>query len=151
MKRVPLTQGKFALISDKDWPLVRKYKWCAAFDKVRGAWYATTRQLKHRPQTFSMHRLILGFPYKRYADHRNGDGLDNQRSNLRVATGTQNRVNSKVRMDSQSGITGVYLHQDGGWVAYVGMRYLGYYRTREAAIKVRIRAAKQAYGRFARV
>ena len=39
-KRIPLTQGKFAIIDDEDYPCVSKRKWCA--QKARNTFYAVS-------------------------------------------------------------------------------------------------------------
>lgn len=50
-------------------------------------------------QTFAMHRQILGLEAGDgcEVDHRNGDGLDNRRSNLRLVTRAQNKQNVSAR------------------------------------------------------
>jgi hypothetical protein len=101
MIEIPLTKGYTAIVDDKDADLA-EFKWHAS-EKRRGAVYAQrgvwiNRKVKHT----LMHRVILermvGHPLKRtdFCDHKDGNGLNNQRSNLRLAPRTQN-ARSAVR------------------------------------------------------
>src|SRR4051794_24332715 len=60
MIRIPLTQGKFALIDDEDLELVSRYTWCA--NKKQELWYAVTTLKKpnRKFSTVNMGRVILG-------------------------------------------------------------------------------------------
>src|ERR1700676_5360894 len=98
MKRIPLTQGKVALVSDRDYPVVRHFSWFAQSNNG-GNWYAGTR---HSGKTILLHRLLTGFPPFKL-DHKNRNGLDNRRCNLRPATSSQNSANSARRADNTSG------------------------------------------------
>ena len=88
MKKIPLTQNKFALVDDEDFETVSKFKWYAAKRGLR-LFYAvrTDRQRK-----VYMHREILGLRPGGVWDghHFDGCGLNNQRSNLARATTSQN-------------------------------------------------------------
>jgi hypothetical protein len=90
---VGLTQGKVARIDAEDWPLVGRYKWHAACFREGGKewWYARTniggRQVR-------MHHLIT---CAKLVDHRDGDGLNNRRGNLRPCTQAQNMANTGSR------------------------------------------------------
>ena len=111
---VPLTQGYEAIIDAADVPLVEGHNWCAnvRLRKDKSIWsvYALTNAPvvngKRRPSIL-MHRVIAGTPDHMVADHRDGNGLNNRRKNLRNATQAQNRLNSKVRCDNASGVKGV--------------------------------------------
>ena len=56
-------------------------------------------------------------------DHINGDGLDNRRSNLRIATHTENCRNARLSARNSSGLKGVTLHSEGNYVRWKGSRY----------------------------
>src|ERR1017187_6539686 len=115
MIRIPLTQGKFALIDDRDYWLVRQFTWCA--QKTGRNWYA--RASVSHTQCISMHRLLAGFP-PFSLDHKNGNGLDNRRRNLRPATSSEQAMNRRLRNDNKTGFTGVYWHKrDGVWHAQI--------------------------------
>lgn len=101
MKRIPLTQGKFALVDDADFKWLSRYKWCAW--KAPRTWYV--RRLKDE----FMHRRILGLQKGDgiEVDHRNGNGLDNQRHNLRICTRSENTANQRMPKNNTSGYKGV--------------------------------------------
>src|SRR5439155_14683191 len=102
---VPLTHGRVALIDLVDLPLITGHCWWAENrDRV---WYA--RAWIGGREVY-MHRLLI--PHSR-VDHRNSNGLDNRRSNLRSATNTQNRWNSRVQRRNTTGFKGVALHTSG--------------------------------------
>lgn len=94
---IPLTKGKVALIDAADFDLVSRYKWRAFCS--RGNWYAQTDLSRSggRRKTVFMHRLLLGVDGNYKVDHRDGDGLNNRRKNIRCATEAQNQMNRKAR------------------------------------------------------
>ncbi len=91
---IPLTQGKVALIDDEDWPLVAPYRWFAV--QKDGIWYAHATPLDgdRSRAKIKMHNLIMG---SLWIDHRDSDGLNNRRSNLRRCTNAQNQQNTGAR------------------------------------------------------
>jgi len=84
MMEVPLTQGRVALIDEADAPLVMDRKWHAR-RATCGSWYAR-HATKSGIETY-MHRLIVAAPPRSHVEHRNGNTLDNTRTNLNVALG----------------------------------------------------------------
>src|SRR5205814_1439932 len=100
---VSLTQGRVAVLDAADAPLVRDYRWHAWLNPHgAGVWYARTN-LPNRTILY-MHILILGM---KGVDHRNHDGLDNRRANLRPASASQNHHNQRRRSDNVTGYKGV--------------------------------------------
>jgi hypothetical protein len=94
MKRIPLTQGKFAIVDDADFEWLNQWKWCAL--KNRNTFYAIRSEGKCPHQkVILMHRQILNFPKGFETDHINRNGLDNRRQNLRICTTAQNQWNAK--------------------------------------------------------
>lgn len=137
MKRISLTQGKYALVDDSDYLPLTKWKWHAAH-VGRGLVYAARGGGKAR--TILMHRHILLPPKGLVCDHINGDTLDNRRSNLRVCTDAENRRSFRRKARGKlSRYIGVSYRRDvKKWVAYIGanskLRMLGgYHDTEEAA------------------
>jgi len=141
---------------DEDHELVSKYKWCIIKDYNK--FYARTRirllKGKQRQKTFTMHQLLLGFPTE-LIDHVNGNGLDNTRKNIRVATNSQNSRNIPPRKDkSTSSYKGVYWNKiDKKFVSriYVDKKRisLGMYKDEIEAAKAYNDAAKKHFGEFA--
>ena len=143
MKRIPLSQGKFALVDDKDYDYLNQWKWYA--HKSYRVWYAR-KTVKVRGVTVLMHREILQCPRGIGSDHINGDGLDNRRTNLRRCTQRQNNRNPHPA----SGFLGTTLHKSGKWQATVTCKgkcyYLGLYTSRQEAADAHTRKAKKLFG-----
>jgi hypothetical protein len=92
MREIPLTQGKVALVDDEDYEKLSKIKWCA--HKMSKYFYAEhcVNRLDAR-YTLHMHREIMNCPSDKEVDHIDGDGLNNQKSNLQIVTHRQNGQN----------------------------------------------------------
>lgn len=99
-----------------------------------------------------LHRLIFGLTDPTiFIDHDNRNGLDNRRTNIKVASNSINGFNKDLRPDNNSGQTGVSYKKDvKAWRAYITINKktinLGNFRTKEMAIKVRLRAEKKYFG-----
>lgn len=151
MKTIELTQGKQALVCDCHYDLVSRHKWC--FD---GHDYATHRV---NGKTERMHQLIIKAESGLHTDHIDGNGLNNQCSNLRVATPRQNSQNVKVYSNNTSGGKGVSYTKTGKrvkrWRARIVVdgteKYLGRYRTCQEASIAYEKAASEHFGEFARI
>ena len=117
---IPLTKGKVAIIDECDRELIEARKWCAISPK--GYWYAVAS--RPRPRTngahFSMHRVITNAKPGQLVDHRDGDGMNNTRSNLRIASYAENTWNSRKQSNNTSGFIGVGLEPNTGrWFAKI--------------------------------
>lgn len=147
--RIPLTQGKFALIDDADHPKVGGRKW---FYHKTG--YARRNYwVNGKCKTELMHRTILDAPNDMEVDHINGNGLDNRRSNLRICTHAQNIHNSD-NSSNTSGYKGVGKHL-GRWAAYICFQgrqtTIGRFGTPEQAALAYNNKAKELFGEFAKL
>ncbi len=155
MKRIPLTQGKFALVDDEDFKELSKYKWHVT--RNRQILYAgMSVRNKTAQRHIRMHRFIMNAPEGQEIDHKDGDGLNNRKSNLRFCTHSQNAYNQKKRRGTSSQYKGVYFNKDHGkWHARISIegkrKSLGYFDLEIEAGIAYADAAEDVYGEFARV
>lgn len=158
MKEILLTQGKVALVNDDDFVLLGQFKWYAHRQGC-GLWYAE-RKTPGEDGSFQrsvlMHRVILDAPLGVDVDHKNGNGLDNQRSNLRSATRQQNSQNRSVLRHSRSGYKGLGFHaKTGKWQAQIGVGgrviYIGLFDRPEDAARAYDAEARRRFGDYARL
>ena len=112
---IPLTQGKFALIDEEDYDALIKYKWYLS--KSRKTSYAA-RDLNGKH--LLMHRMIMGEKNNSLIDHMDGNGLNNQKTNLRYCTNSQNCMNRGKQKNNTSGYSGVmWKKRDGVYVSQI--------------------------------
>jgi hypothetical protein len=154
MKEIPLTQGKVALVDDEDYIGLSQYKWYA--HNERGHFYVCRDAGKGKDrQHFKMHRQIMSYPQNLEVDHRDHNGLNNQRSNLRICTHAENMRNQNVRATGLSKYKGVTWDNGiGKWKASIMFNYknyyLGYYDLEIEAAKMYDKKAKEFFGEFAK-
>ena len=151
---IGLTKGHVCSIYIIDFPMVCEYRWSIKKDK--NTFYART-SIHNPDKTLFMHQLIL--PNTRIIDHINRNGLDNRRSNLRVADNVINGLNGNIRKNNTSGFSGVSFHigdnnKKNPWTARLKIRrkdeYLGCYATpEEASVVVEKRRAEVIAERLA--
>ncbi len=152
---VPLTQGKFAIISSDDADRVSAHRWIAAKCASPGSdiIYATTQM---QGKTVYMHRLIMEPGAGLEVDHVNHDGLDNARDNLRVVTHRENMLNARKRKGCTSRYKGVcWVRDRGKWGAYARLHgktvYLGLFPSEAGAARAYNAEAAKHYGPCARL
>ena len=152
MVEVPLTKGKVALIDDEDAPRILAHKWTAHRNpkRRREVWYAVRYVGR---ASIQMHREILNAPDGMEVDHINGDGLDNRKVNLRLATRAQNLRNTH-RPKGRAGYRGIYWHGRNRMyhasIRHEGKKHsLGYYYDAEQAARAYDHAAYHLHGEFA--
>lgn len=157
MKQIPLTQGKFALVDNEDYKWLNQWKWCARPDGYTCYVQRHSHRINGKPIHVQMHREILGLKRgdKRQCDHIDGNGLNNQRSNLRICTQSQNYFNQRSNGGS-SQFKGVSWNKGAdSWVAYIkhkGKRFhLGYFDDETEAAIAYDSKAKELFGKFAKL
>jgi len=156
MKRIPLTQGKFAIVDDNDFDWLNQWKWCAAKSRCG---YRAVRSIKKDGKwtTCSMSRFILNAPIHLLVDHKNHIIHDNRKSNLRLCTPSQNCANQIIKLGGASKHKGVSYDtsrkRNKRWVARLNScgNYinLGRFLTEIEAAKAYDAKAKEVYGEFA--
>jgi len=156
MKEIPLTRGLVALVDDEDYEWLIQWSWCA-----RPSWntfYACRRKQRgpenpRRVGNIDMHRVILGLQRGERCDHKDGNGLNNQRSNLRRCDYVQNNGNMALHKNNASGYKGVRF-RSGKWEAQISrgdrMFYLGRFVSPKDAARAYDAAALAYFGEFAR-
>jgi hypothetical protein len=144
------------LIDDSDFDLFNQYSWYVSLHC--NSWYAVTTVDKNNSPSgkkhIYLHRLLLGFPKNKTVDHKDGNGLNNCRHNIRVASFSQNNANLPIRIDNTSGFKGVSFQKNiSKFYAYInkdGKRTpLGYHDHAVDAAKAYNEAAKKYFGEFA--
>lgn len=156
MKKIELTQGKFALVDDDDFDRVNQFKWYAYKPKRKNLWYARRNAPKDggRQMTVLLHHVIL--TGHKQIDHKNGDGLDCQKHNLRPATAQQNGSNRRRHFNNVSGFKGVHWRESSRkWrsvLCFAGENIsLGYFDNKADAARAYDGAAKKYFGEFAKL
>lgn len=154
--KVGQDNGLKAVVDECDFPLVQGYRWLALRTKRSKTTYAVSYLCQGgtiRP-TY-MHRLVMDAPAGKQVDHRDGNGLNNSRSNLRLCEQWQNSANKAVAVGA-NGYRGIYKNKDcrkyyaAIWIN--GKRkYLGSSYDPMAAARLYDTAARERYGEFATV
>ena len=101
IRLIPLTQGQNAVVDAADYEWLNQWNWHAHWFESSKTFYAgrNISASEGRPMgVVTMHRELLQDGSNLDTDHRNGNGLDNRRSNLRICTRSQNCQNSPARM-----------------------------------------------------
>ena len=164
MKEIVLTRGYRALVDDEDFEWLTSWSWCALSATYKGEVQNVYACRKEGSRRLYMHREILDAKTGLDVDHINGIGLDNRRSNLRVATRSQNQHNS-TRLIGPSGYMGVsYLdpanpkyarYAERPYKAKIQLQgravHIGYFATAEDAAMARDVKALELMGEFARL
>ncbi len=151
MKEIKLTNSeKVALVDDDFYEAAMEHSWYLVTN--RNTDYA---QCSTNGEKFYMHKLV--FPLLPMIDHKNGNGLDNQRENLRETNYQLNAANqNRSKVGNSSKFRGVYLHKSRGkFMARIRVSYswkfLGYFTDEVSAALAYNKAAIEAFGEHANV
>lgn len=155
MRKIKLTQSKYALVDDEDYEWLNQWKWFYNKSPADKLGYARRTQWDskcRRNITLRMARIILNAPVHLHVDHINGNSLDNRRHNLRLVTPSQNRSNIKILKTKKScKYLGVHWHKKNSrWVSKITVNkktiFLGCFSSAYAAHLAYRRACKKYRG-----
>ena len=157
-REIPLTKGYVAIVDDEDFERINAHKWNVLVGNSGVVYGQRTTCTGGKKRTLLLHREVMGHgPGDPQIDHRDGDGRNCQKSNLREATHKENAHNCRVaRANNTSGYKGVaWDKQAGKWQANIcfdgRMFKIGYYATPIEAAHAYDRAARELHGEFARL
>ena len=156
-RRIPLTQGKFAIVDPEDYERLAKYKWFAV--GYERSFYAM-RMVKAKAgrvkqKSVRMHRAVLDVPEGKFIDHINHNGLDNRKANLRIVTRGENSWNKRKQRGNYSsqykGVT--WLKRSGKWQARIVCKgtsiFIGQFDDEKAAARAYDARAAELFGEYA--
>jgi hypothetical protein len=158
VKSIPLTQGKVALVDDEDYDRIAPFKWQAQKPGKNRSWRARRGvydPVSQNNVSLYLHNAVMNPAPGVMVDHENGDGLDNQKHNLRFCTKLQNNQAFRKKSPGKSSqYRGVFWYsQASAWHARIeckGRRYhLGTFKTEVEAARAYDAAAKLHFGEFA--
>ena len=144
--------GHVAIVDDEDYEWLNQYRWTfsrAAHLGPDGGYAYTTIRGSGEAKRVSMQNLIMSPPDRLIVDHKDGNALNNCRSNLRLATVAQNLANRKVMRNNKTGFKGVRFDRQKGKYS-AGLR-VKTFDTPEEAARMYDKLAKVAFGEFARL
>ncbi len=134
MREIELTQGEVTIVDDEDFEVLNAFKWFA--HKRRGKYYVGRNGGKYPHRVMlHMHRIIMDCPKEMQIDHKNGNGLDNRKENLRICTNAENQQNKRKNKTAISGYKGIRWHKrDHRWQARIKVngksKHLGYFTSK---------------------
>lgn len=152
MKTIYLNTGELTFVDDEDFAFINQWRWA----ENKGGYAQRGSSVNGKKVTVLMHRVIMGAKKGQSIDHVNGDGFDNRKVNLRIATQSQNMHNRKMGKNNTSGYKGVsWSEQAKKWRAMICHNRkplsLGMFNSaREAAIAYN-HAATELFGEFAKL
>jgi hypothetical protein len=153
MKQIELTQGKVALVDDEDFEWLNKWKWCSQ-NSGRKTYAMRSVYIGKKHFTVRMHREITKANKGQEVDHKDHNGLNNQRNNLRICSHRENMFNERARQNTTSKYKGVYYEKlIGKWRPQINILgkviHLGSFESEVQAATVYDLAAKKHFGEFA--
>ena len=152
MKKIPLTQGKFAIVDNEDFDSLNQHKWF-----YNQGYAVRNSSLKNgKRKILLMHRVIVGIKNNDEVDHISGNTLDNRKNNLRTLNHFENCFNRIINKNNNSGYKGVFWHKlTEKWVAQIRLNrkaiHLGLFDLKEDAAKAYNNAAQKYFGEFSRL
>lgn len=151
MKKIHLANNKgIALVDDEDYDLLNQYKWYNNIGYARTWVYINNKKIMKY-----MHQVLIN-TIKNEIDHIDGNGLNNQKDNLRIVTRSQNNMNRTKRKGTSSKYKGVYFDiKRNKWSTEITFNskkiFLGRFKDEIEAAKVYNKKAKELFKEYARL
>lgn len=151
MKKIKLTQNKTALVDNDDFEELNKFKWYA---NRHGNTFYAVRSLANGSKRL-MHRCILNTPTSNETDHKDGNGLNNQRKNLRICNHSENQQNKGKNINNTSGFKGIsWCQRNKKWLVRLSVNgtrlYLGHFKQKIKAYQAYVEACIKYHGNFSK-
>ena len=158
MKTIPLTRGYVAVVDYEDYEPLAQFKWSVKIDRRKPHCPKYAIRNSHPDSNGRRHQIYMHkqiFPKLGHVDHRDTDGLNNRRHNLRPATTSQNMANRKKCVAGSNSIFKGVRKERGRWRADIrkdGRRFfLGYFKEEVDAAQAYNFYAYELHGEFARL
>ena len=153
MKKLQINKGgletRYTIVDDDVYDELNKFNWSS---DSKDSYVYRLERINGKQKKVYLHRYLMNPPEGKIVDHINRIKIDNRMENLRLATHSQNAVNSKSRRKFK----GVFFHNTmHKWWAYLHVNYtkipLGYFDTAEEAAREYNRAAKEVFGEYVKL
>ena len=157
IKKIPLTQGKFATVDAEDYEYISQWKWYySSTGYAARSIHLGMFNCKQKQKIIYMHRIINTTPEGMDTDHIDMDKLNNQKKNLRGCSRSQNNMNMKGNKNTSSKYRGVYwVKERKKWSVNICKdkyrRYIGSFTSEEKAGEAYNKAALEHFGEFAKL
>ena len=155
MKLIPLTKGYHAMVDDEDFEWLSQWRWHARVAK-HTVYAAGISNGKHGKRVgLKMHRVIMGITDRNIQiDHKDRNGLNNTRENIRLSTARENGINRGSRKNSSSRFKGVSWDKGAArWLSAISIngktRRIGLFEDEEEAARQFNNMARDHHGEFA--
>lgn len=155
MREIILVNHGVTMVDDADYEMLSQWRWHQYTASKTYVCRSKSRKEPPGPHTIPMHRVIMNAPKGMDVDHIDGNGLNNQRANLRIATRGENLRNTRKRDNCTSQFKGVYWHARARkWLAQIkpptGHVYLGLFVHEVEAAMAYDAKARELFGEFAK-
>lgn len=152
MKAVPLYRGGtvvgHAMVDDDDFAMVSQLRWRPKNKPRSRTTYAVAKiSIRSKTVNYSLHRLIMGLSTGdgSIVDHIDGNGLNCQRSNMRICSAVESMHNRPASRTSKTGIKGVHWEKSKQrWQARLKVGGRVVHKSRHRTIAEAIAARKMA-------